>query len=69
MVGLVMASQGLVLQMLSSITSCLCHCIVKAPSDAIVSVGYTLAMYAGQSGSVLSSNTQFVILLSIPRCS
>jgi len=36
------------------------------PVDSIVSVGYTLSTYKGLSGPILSSNVQFVILLSIP---
>jgi hypothetical protein len=34
------------------------------PLNSIVSVGYTLATYAGLSESILSTNIQFVILLS-----
>ena len=36
----------------------------EAPLDAVVSIGYTLATYQGNSGPVLSSNLQFIILLS-----
>jgi hypothetical protein len=36
------------------------------PPDSIVSVGYSLSSYKGASGPVLSSNAQFVIVISIP---
>lgn len=36
------------------------------PVDSIVSVGYTLSTYKGTSGTILSSNIHFVILISIP---
>jgi hypothetical protein len=38
----------------------------EIPVDSIVSVGYTLGTYKGTTGAVLSSNIQFVILLSTP---
>jgi hypothetical protein len=44
-----------------------CKGTSELPSDSIISVGYTLATYAGQSGPVLSSNIQFVILLTVAR--
>jgi hypothetical protein len=41
--------------------------ISELPEDAIVSVGYSLGTYFGASGTVLSSNLQFVMLLSLPK--
>ena len=38
--------------------------ITELPDEAIVSVGYSLGTYFGASGKVLSSNLQFIILLS-----
>lgn len=38
--------------------------VSELPLDAIVSVGYSLGTYKGASGTVVSSNLQFVILLS-----
>ena len=38
--------------------------VSELPLDATVSVGYSLGTYKGASGTVLSSNLQFVILLS-----
>ena len=39
------------------------------PLDSVVSVGYTLSSYKGASGPVLSSNAQFVIIISVPPLS
>ena len=39
----------------------------EVPVDSVVSVGYSLGTYKGISGPVLSSNIQFVIVLSIPK--
>lgn len=39
----------------------------EVPIDAVVSVGYSLSTYRGASGLVLSSNVQFIVLLSIPK--
>ena len=36
----------------------------EVPLDAVVSVGYMLGTYHGNSGPVLSSNIQFLILLA-----
>jgi hypothetical protein len=36
------------------------------PPDSVVSVGYTVSTYKGGSGSVLSSNVLFVIVISTP---
>jgi hypothetical protein len=41
--------------------------VSELPLDAIVSVGYSLGTYFGKTGSVLSSNLQFVILLSAAK--
>ena len=41
--------------------------ITELPIDAIVSVGYSLGTYKGNSGTVISSNLQFVILLSAAK--
>ena len=41
--------------------------VTELPLDAVVSVGYSLGTYKGNSGTVLSSNLQFVILLSAPK--
>jgi hypothetical protein len=38
----------------------------EIPVDSIVSVGYTLATYKGSSGSMLSTNIQFVVVLATP---
>ena len=38
--------------------------ISELPDEAVVSVGYTLGTYLGASGTVVSSNLQFIILLS-----
>lgn len=38
----------------------------EIPADSIVSVGYSLSSYKGSSGLVLSSNIQFVIVISTP---
>ena len=35
------------------------------PADAVVAVGYTLNIYTGPSLSVLLTNVQFVILLTL----
>lgn len=43
-----------------------CKGASEIPSDSIVSVGYTLGTYKGTSGPVLSSNIQFVIVLTVP---
>jgi hypothetical protein len=37
----------------------------ELPEEAVVSVGYTLSTYSGNSGPVLSSNLMFVILLAV----
>jgi hypothetical protein len=41
--------------------------VCELPDEAIVSVGYSLGTYKGASGTVVSSNLQFVILLSASR--
>ena len=41
--------------------------VSELPDEGIVSVGYSLGTYLGASGKVLSSNLQFVILLSAPN--
>lgn len=38
----------------------------EVPLGSIVTVGYTLSTYNGNSGPVLSSNLQFIILLTSP---
>jgi len=38
----------------------------EIPLNSVVSVGYMLSTYKGNSGSVLSSNIQFVIVISMP---
>lgn len=37
----------------------------EVPIESVVSVGYSLSTYRGVSGLVLSSNIQFVVLLSV----
>ena len=41
--------------------------VSELPDDSIVSVGYSLGTYKGVSGTVVSSNIQFVILLSTSK--
>jgi len=38
--------------------------VSELPEDAVVSVGYSLGTYKGISSTVVSSNLQFIILLS-----
>jgi hypothetical protein len=38
----------------------------EIPLNSVVSVGYMLGTYKGNSGSVLSSNIEFVIVISMP---